>query len=167
LGMRPKVGLSEVLKGEIEALDSVICVEEPEFYVLPISREASNPTELLSSERFAEAIRLFRDYFDFILIDSPPVMPFADSRLLSNHSDAVILVVRAGKAPYETVEKAVEILPSGRVMGVVLNGAERLSETDYYDYYYSYTQREQRRGVLLGRLLGRVRESWLGRKMKL
>jgi len=94
-------------------------------------------------------------------------LPFADSRLLSNHSDAVILVIRAEKAPYETVEKAVEILPSGRVLGVVLNGAERIIETDYYDYYYNYTQREQSRGALLGKLTSRVRDTWLGRKMKL
>lgn len=167
LGMRPKLGLSEVLKGEIEPLDSIVCLDEPELYVLPISRESSNPTELLSSERFAETIKELRDYFDFILIDSPPVMPFADSRLLSNHSDAVILVVRAGKAHYETVEKAAEALPSGRILGVVLNDAQHIRETDYYDYYYSYTQREQRRGVLLGKLSSRVRESWLGRKLKL
>jgi len=167
LGMKTKAGLSEVLMGKIEALDPIICLEEPELYVLPISREAANPTELLSSERFAETIRELRDYFDFILIDSPPVLPFADSRLLSNHSDAVILVVRAEKAPYETVEKAVEILPSGRIMGVVLNDAQHIRETGYYDYYYSYTQREQRRHTLLGKLSSRLRESWLGRKMKL
>src|SRR5262249_60106043 len=101
------------------------------------------------------------------LIDSPPVLPFADARLLSNHTDAVILVIRAEKAPYETVEKAVGILPSGRVLGVVLNGAERIIETGYYDYYYNYTQREQSRGALLGKLTSRVRDTWLGRKMKL
>ncbi|MGE0127189.1 MAG: CpsD/CapB family tyrosine-protein kinase [Blastocatellales bacterium] len=167
LGMRPKVGLSEVLKGEVETLDSIVCLDEPELYVLPISRESANPTELLSSERFAETVRELRDYFDFILIDSPPVMPFADARLLSNHSDAVILVVRAEKAPYETVEKAVEVLPSGRILGVVLNDAQHIRETDYYDYYYSYTQREQRRRTLLGKLSSRVRDSWLGRKIKL
>ena len=167
LGMRAKTGLSEVLMGEIEALDSIVCLDEPELYVLPISREAANPTELLSRERFAETIRGLRDYFDFILIDSPPALPFADSRLLSNHADAVILVVRAEKAPYETVEKAVEILPSERIMGVVLNDAQHISETGYYDYYYSYTQRERRQGALLGKLSSRVRDSWLGRKMKL
>jgi capsular exopolysaccharide synthesis family protein len=167
LGMRPRAGLSEVLKGELDTLDSIVCVEEPELYVLPVSHEAKNPTELLSSERFAEAISELRDYFDFILIDSPPVLPFADSRLLANHSDAVILVIRAEKAPYETVEKAVEILPSGRVLGVVLNGAGRIGEADYYDYYYNYTQREQSRGALLGKLSSRIRESRLGRKMKL
>jgi capsular exopolysaccharide synthesis family protein len=167
LGMRSKVGLGEVLKGEANPLDAVVCLDEPELYVMPISHEADNPTELLSSERLVEMIAELRDYFDFILIDSPPVMPFADSRLLSNHSDAVILVIRAEKAPYETVEKAVEVLPPGRILGVVLNDAQHIRETDYYDYYYSYTQREQRRRSLLGKLSSRVRDSWLGKKMKL
>jgi capsular exopolysaccharide synthesis family protein len=167
LGMRSKLGLGEVLKGEAETLDAIVCLDDPELYVLPISREAPNPTELLSSERLAETVRELRDYFDFILIDSPPVMPFADSRLLSNHADAIILVVRAEKAPFETVEKAVEALPTGRILGVVLNDARHIRETDYYDYYYSYTQREQRRRSLLGKLTSRVRDSWLGKKMKL
>jgi capsular exopolysaccharide synthesis family protein len=166
LGLRPKVGLGEVLKGDAAPLDAIVCLDEPELYILPISREAANPTELLSSERFVDAIRELRDYFDFILIDSPPVMPFADTRLLSNHADAVILVVRAEKAPSETVEKVVEVLPSGRILGVVLNDARYIRETGYYDYYYNYTQREQRRGALLGRLSSRVRDSWLGKKMK-
>lgn len=167
LGIHAKTGLSEVLKGEIDTLEPIVCLDEPELYLLPISRETLNPTELLSSERLAETIRQLRDYFDFILIDSPPVLPFADARLLSNIADAVILVIRAESAPYETVEKAVEALPTGRILGVVLNDAERVRETDYYDYYYSYTQRQERRRTLLGRLLSRARDSWLGRKMKL
>lgn len=167
LGLRPGAGFGEVLSGDLDALGSIVCLDDPELYLLPVSREVMNPTELLSSERFAETIGELREYFDFILVDSPPVMPFADARLLANHSDAVILVVRAGMTPYETVEKAVDVLPSGRILGVVLNGAEHIKETDYYDYYYSYTQRQQRRRTLLGKFSSRIRNSWVGRKMKL
>jgi capsular exopolysaccharide synthesis family protein len=167
LGLRSRVGFNEVLADEVGALDAIVCLDDPELYVLPVNREAANPTELLSSERLVETIRELREYFDFIIVDSPPVAPFADARLLANLADAVILVVRAGMAPYETVEKAIDALPAGRVMGVALNGAEHIRETDYYDYYYSYAQREQRRGALLGKLSGRIRQSWLGRKMKL
>ncbi|MGH9836466.1 MAG: CpsD/CapB family tyrosine-protein kinase [Blastocatellia bacterium] len=161
------LGFSEVLTGKADALGSIVCLDELELYVLPVGAVAANPSELLSSERLAEAIGELREYFDFIIVDSPPVMPFADARLLANHSDAVILVVRAEMTAYETVEKTVDALPAGRILGVVLNGAQRVGETDYYDYYYSYAQREQRRGVLFGKLSGRIRDSWLGRKMKL
>jgi Mrp family chromosome partitioning ATPase len=162
-----RIGFGEVLTGKADALGSIVCLEGAELYVLPVSAVAANPSELLSSERLAETIGGLREYFDFIIVDSPPVMPFADARLLANHSDAVIMVVRAEMASYETVEKAIDALPAGRILGVALNGAQRIGETDYYDCYYSYAQREQRRGALFGKLSSRMRESWLGRKMKL
>jgi capsular exopolysaccharide synthesis family protein len=162
-----RLGFDEVLAGKADALGSIVCLDELELYVLPVSSAAANPTELLSSERLAETVEELREYFDFIIVDSPPVAPFADARLLANHSDAVILVVRAEAAGYETVEKAIDALPAGRILGVVLNGAQRFDEKDYYDYYYTYEQRKQRRGRLLDKLSGRIRDSWLGRKMKL
>jgi capsular exopolysaccharide synthesis family protein len=145
LNLRPEVGFNDVLNGECEALRAVVRVADHELYVLPVSRESLNPTELLSSERLDETLEELRDYFDFILIDSPPVAPFADARLLANHADAVTMVVRAGAAPYATVERAIEALPSGRILGVVLNGAEGADEHSYYDYYYNYTKRDRRR----------------------
>jgi capsular exopolysaccharide synthesis family protein len=167
LGMQPKIGLAETLSGETEALNVIFCVDGQELYVLPVSGESENPTELLSSERLEEMIRLLRGYFDFILIDSPPIMPFADSRLLTNHADAVILVIRSGMTPYETVEKAIDALPAGRILGVVLNSAEHRKEAGYYDYYYNYSGREQRRQSIREKVTHRIRRSWVGRKMKL
>ncbi|MEP7337520.1 MAG: polysaccharide biosynthesis tyrosine autokinase [Acidobacteriota bacterium] len=165
LGVRAKTGLGEILSGEVEPLDTIFTVEGHELYVLPVSREVANPTELLSSERWAAMMAELRRYFDFILVDSPPVMPFADVRLLANHTDAVMLVVRAGMATYDTVEKAIEALPAGKMLGVVLNGAENIEEAGYYDYYYD-SQRGQRRSVW-NKLLHPLRKTSLGRKWKL
>jgi len=166
LGVRAKTGLGEVLAGEAEVLDTIFTVDGQELYVLPVSREVANPTELLSSERWAGMMAELCRYFDFILVDSPPVMPFADVRLLANHTDAVMLVVRAGLAPYETVEKAIEALPGGKMLGVVLNGAEQGKEAGYYDYYYS-PQRDARHQSLWQKLMRPLRNSKLGRKLKL
>jgi capsular exopolysaccharide synthesis family protein len=167
LGLRPLSGFDQALAGGAGALDSIVCLDDLELYILSVNRAVLNPTELLSSERLGETIAELREYFDFVIIDSPPIMPVADSRLLANHSDAVILVVRAGSASYETVEKAIDALPAGRILGVVLNGAQYINETDYYDYYYSYSQRQQRRRTLWAKVTGRIRESWLGRKLDL
>lgn len=167
LGIRPGAGLAGVLEGENEPLDSTVCLDAHELYVLPVKAESPNPTELLSSERLELMLEELREYFDFILVDSPPVMPFADARLLANHADAVVLVVRAGFAPYETVEKAIDVLPPGRMLGVVLNGAERLAGADGYDYYYNYARREERRRTVMDKVKDRVGASWLGRKMDL
>jgi len=166
LGLTPKVGLGELLNGECEALSAIIRISDHELYVLPVSREAPNPAELLTSERLAEALAALRKYFDFILIDSPPVVPFADARLLANHADAVMMVVRAGAAPYSTVERAVEALPEGRILGVVLNGAESAEESNYYDYYYNYSKRGKRQLFDWGKLGQRLGAwGWLGQRL--
>ena len=167
LGLRPKNGLEDVLEGKCRALDAVFCLDGQELYLLPVAQESRNPTELLSSGRLEATIEELRAWFDFILIDSPPVLPFADARLLANHSDALLLVVRAGLAPYETVEKAIEALPQDRILGVVLNGADPATESGYYDYYYSYADREQRRRSLGERLKDRFGKTWLGKRMHL
>ncbi|HQR35028.1 MAG TPA: CpsD/CapB family tyrosine-protein kinase [Blastocatellia bacterium] len=166
LGTRAKAGFGEALKGEGNPLDLLFTIEGHELYLLAVSRESANPTELLSSERLAEIVAELRQYFDFILIDSPPVLPFADARLLANHADAVILVVRAGMAQYETVEKAIEALPAGKMLGVVLNGAELTEDAGYYDYYYNYAHRDHRR-PWWHKLLRPIRNSNIGRKLKL
>ncbi|MFN0124010.1 MAG: CpsD/CapB family tyrosine-protein kinase [Blastocatellia bacterium] len=148
LGIAPAVGLCEVLTGDVDCLDPVIRVhgrslepdldEEYQLYVLPVKNEARNPTELLSGAALSEVIGEYRQYFDFIIIDSPPVTPFADARLLANQADGVLMVIRSETAPYATVERAIEALSPARMLGVVLNGA-REDEDDayYYDYYYT------------------------------
>ncbi len=166
LGVQPKTGFGETLRGETNPLDSLFTLENHEMYVLAVSRESANPTELLSSERLVEMIAELRGYFDFILIDSPPVLPFADARLLANQADAVMLVVRAGMAQYETVEKAIEALPAAKMLGVVLNDAEVFEEAGYYDYYYNYSQRNRRRSWWQ-KLLSPIKKSPPGRKLKL
>jgi capsular exopolysaccharide synthesis family protein len=165
LAIQPAVGLNDVLSGERDLFSSICCIqisgqnsENPELYVLPVTEEAKNPTEMLSSERLGEMLARLREYFDFILLDSPPVIPFADSRLLANHSDAVILVIRAGVAPYETVEKAIEALSRGRILGIVLNGAEHMKESGYYDYYYYYARRKEEPLTIHEKITNRLRK---------
>lgn len=166
LGVKPKTGFGETLTGDVNALDSLFTLEGHEMYVLAVNRESANPTELLSSERLAGLIAELRGYFDFILIDSPPVLPFADARLLANHADAVVLVIRAGMASYETVEKAIEALPAAKMLGVVLNGAEDFEESGYYDYYYNYSHQNRRR-TWWQKLLSPIKKTTPGRKLKL
>lgn len=147
LGLRARPGLEAVLNGQGEWLERIFCLDEPELCVLPVNPEVANPTELLSSERLPELLHQLREQFDFIIVDSPPLVPFADARLLANHADAVIVVVRAELATYETVTKAIGLLPAERILGVVLNGVPQLEETGYYDYYYNHSHRAPRRSL--------------------
>lgn len=139
LGLDFELGLGEVLNGVSDALPSIVRVADSTLYILSSSRAEPQPAELLSKERVAETLAELRRYFDYILIDAPPVVAFADARLLANHADAVIMVVRAGLAGHSTVERAIEALPQNRILGVVLNGADQMSEVGYYGYYgYGY-----------------------------
>ena len=140
LGLDFELGFGEVISEISEALPAIVRVADSTLYILSSSREEAQPAELLSKERVGEIIEELRKYFDFILIDAPPVVAFADARLLANHADAVMVIVRAGMAGHNTVERAIEALPGSRVLGVVLNGVDQMSEVGYYGYYgYGYT----------------------------
>ncbi len=139
LGLDFELGFGEVISEISEALPAIVRVADSTLYILSSSREEAQPAELLSKERVGETIEELRKYFDFILIDAPPVVAFADARLLANHADAVMVIVRAGMAGHNTVERAIEALPGSRVLGVVLNGVDQMSEVGYYGYYgYGY-----------------------------
>jgi non-specific protein-tyrosine kinase len=152
LGVAPSIGLNEVLTGDCDVLEPVIRVygsstepdleEDYQLFVLPVKGEVRNPTELLSGATLGEVIGELRRYFDFIILDSPPVTPFADARLLANHADGVLMVVRSGAAPYSTIERGIEALTPARMLGVILNGAKE-DEDDSYYYEYYYTENKQ------------------------
>ncbi len=169
LGLDFELGFGEVINEVSEALPSIVRVADSSLYILSSSREAAQPAESLSKERVGETLNELRKYFDYILIDAPPVVAFADARLLANHADAVIVVVRAGLAGHSTVERAIEALPSNRILGVVLNGADQMSEVGYYGYYgygYGYSRQKESQSLLERLGLGALAErfKWRARK---
>ncbi len=167
LGLKPFAGFAEVLQDKADLFDAVTRISEHDLYLLPVRRETQSPTELLSSPRFQAALGELRQYFDFILIDSPPVKPFADARQLANHADATLFIVRAGFAPYETVAEAVHALADFRVLGVVLNGASEVPEAGHYEEYQIPNGRGEPTNLIWSTFGPRVRDSWLGRRLKL
>ena len=76
-------------------------------------------------------------YFDWILIDSPPVAPLTDAVLLLKHVDASLVVVRADRTPQEAVKEALTLLGPKHVLGIIFNAAEGLTRlySEYYGYY--------------------------------
>ena len=169
LGLDFELGFGEVINEVSDALPSIVRVADSSLYILSSSREATQPAESLSKERVGETLAELRKYFDYILIDAPPVVAFADARLLANHADAVIVVVRAGLAGHSTVERAIEALPANRILGVVLNGADQMSEVGYYGYYgygYGYSREKESQSLLEKLGLGPLAErfKWRSRK---
>ena len=98
----------------------------------------SNSTELLQSQALSDVFAQLSPHFDWVVIDSPPVIPVSDALSLRQEADASLLVVRAGSTPSQAVEHALALLGRKHVLGIVFNGVEgldRLYSKSYKDYY--------------------------------
>jgi capsular exopolysaccharide synthesis family protein len=147
LGLRNGRGLSNVLTGsqplESEVQPSVV----KGLSLLPRGSVPPNPAALLGSRKFAELLAGLRGTYDFILIDSPPVVPVTDASLVSVLCDGVLLVFHARRTTVGSGREAVQKLEvvRARILGVVLNAADFGSPAYAYhrNYYYSSYDREE------------------------
>jgi tyrosine-protein kinase Etk/Wzc len=110
-----------------------------DLYVIPAGQLAPNPSELLGSQALRDAIGLFRDHFDVVIFDAPPVLAATDAVLLSTQCDATIVVAAAGTTRMHEVSHALSSLQDvgATVIGTVLNRFD-LAHTYGYRYKYSY-----------------------------
>jgi capsular exopolysaccharide synthesis family protein len=132
-------GLSNFLSGNA-ALDSVIKKSDiPNLYYIPSGPIPPNPSELIGSKLFKNMMESLGERFDHIVLDSPPVLGFADAIILSTSVEGVILVVLGGKTPRETLQRAKEVLHqvNAKILGVVINRID-IQRSDYGYYYYRY-----------------------------
>jgi len=124
LGLRPGAGLAEVLTTDTKLEDAVIRVDGTQLDVLPVRALPPNPSELLASARMRQLLEEARTRYDRVVLDLPPALGLPDAKEVSEVCDGVVLVVRAGVTPQEEIESTLEVLDRGRILGVVLNGAE-------------------------------------------
>jgi polysaccharide biosynthesis transport protein len=144
-GLQFATGLSDALLAEGNGtitLDSVVRPSTvPGLYVLPGGSEPANISKLLHSSHLDNLVELARSQYDFVLIDSPPMMGMADARLLSRNADGVILISRAGETSPEQLGEARERLADDGtpVIGTILNGCNlRIEDPSYVNHYNSY-----------------------------
>jgi succinoglycan biosynthesis transport protein ExoP len=144
-GLQFATGLSDALLAEgngTVTLDSVVRPSTvPGLYVLPGGSEPANISKLLHSAHLDNLVELARSQYDFVLIDSPPMMGMADARLLSRNADGVILISRAGETSPEQLGEARERLADDGtpVIGTILNGCNlRIEDPSYVNHYNSY-----------------------------
>jgi capsular exopolysaccharide synthesis family protein len=104
--------------------------------VLPAGRPSSDPMAGLTSERMRRVIDESRAAFDWVIIDTPPVVLLPDANLLSAMVDVAVLVVKAGSTSFDLVNRALGTIGRERVIGVVLNRAEQQAHHGYGYYYY-------------------------------
>ena len=132
-----KVGLTSVLTGKAGLEEAIVPVSAlPSLHILPAGPIAPMPAELLGSLQMQRLVEGLRASYDFILIDTPPVLTVTDAAVLVSVSDGVVLVLRYGQATRNVVARASEILlrSGAHLLGVVLNAVD-LQSSDYAEYY--------------------------------
>lgn len=132
LRMGRQSGLVDVLKGEADLRSAITRYEDTNLYFLPARCSVKNSSILLDSANMSSVFKTVKADFDYIIVDSPPILPLVDMNILSRAVDALMLVVRAGSTPKDIVRKAVSSLPRKNVAGVVLNGADDIHLDKYY-----------------------------------
>ena len=144
LGLDARPGLSEVLGGEIRLEDAIIRLEPSGLHLLPGGRPRDDVAELLSGPSYSRILSEVRRMFDYIIIDAPPLGIFTDANVLMSRADGGLLVVRAGKTRYSTVDKLLDHMPKERLLGIVLNRTEEQPDSASYYYQHRYYNREKR-----------------------
>ena len=143
LGLEGTDGLS-VLLSDREAADGIVpAPNNPNLYFLPAGPAPPYPADLLGSPRMHSLMEEWRQEFDFIVVDSPPVLPVTDAQLLEEMADATVLLARVGVTTRAALGRAYNLLLTHRkdaarpAIGVLLNFVTRRSSA-YYGYYGYY-----------------------------
>ena len=137
LNLDPWAGLTDCLADNLTPPLSVIRRIEPlGLYFMPAGEPRGNPTELLQTPAFGGLVQKLTPYFDWILIDTPPVILLTNALSMQHHTDASLLVVRAGQTPREAVEQTVALLGKKNIVSIVLNGVKTRDHL-YAQYYNS------------------------------
>jgi succinoglycan biosynthesis transport protein ExoP len=140
-GVENKPGFVQCLTGRVELGEAVLPVPGVgNLSVVPCGPIPPNPAEVLSSPLTGELLRRLRTEFEYVLVDSPPLLSVADSRILATLTDAVVLVVRAYETPQDAVRRARSLLygAGARILGVALNDVDIRRDGYAYSYYYRY-----------------------------
>jgi len=121
------VGLSGVIDGKVEPPDAVQSTKIPHLSIVACGPAPANPAELLSSPEFQQCLAFYRDCFEFVVIDCPPLLAVVDPCIVAPLTDGVILTLRIAKSTRSEVLRAKDLLESvdANVLGLVINGADQ------------------------------------------
>jgi protein-tyrosine kinase len=143
-GSASSTGLSLVLQGSIPFKDALRTSINPGFCFMPSGPLPPNPSELLSSPLLEQTIKTAAQNFDWVIVDSPPVLSLSDTMLIAPLCDVVVLVMRANSTPVKLVQNTINQLGRERICGVVINRQKYIPTSKYYyQYYHSGSKRRK------------------------
>ena len=132
-GLSGSRGICECLKDGHGPIGAIYRLQGTGFWMLPAGSFSGNPLELLQSKRLAALMEQLTAWFDWIVIDSPPVLPLADTSVWSRLADGILLVARQGVTEKRQLQKGLEAIDPKKIIGALLNSCSS-AETEYYYY---------------------------------
>jgi capsular exopolysaccharide synthesis family protein len=140
-----KPGLTEFLNGTVP-LERIVLSSDTlgGLYLVSGGEKGSAPPDLLAGEMFRSFLQEMRSQFDLVLLDTPPILPVADTMSLRDQVDGFIMIFRIGFTPYVMLRQALEEMEKANIIGVVLNGVEMKKFKYYQRYYGEYYHKQSR-----------------------
>jgi exopolysaccharide/PEP-CTERM locus tyrosine autokinase len=139
LGFEQTIGLSDCLLDCTDIGEAIIKTDISNLSVISAGREVPKPLELFASKKMQELLLQIKNRYNdrYVIIDTPPLLPFAETRILAQIVDGIVFVVQEGVVPQQSVLEAREILKGCPILGVVLNDSTSASTDSYhYSRYY-------------------------------
>ena len=128
-------GICEWLQGDSGPADSIYNLEDAGLWILPAGSTPRNALELMQSGRLSALMDQLTAWFDWIVIDSPPVLPLADTSVWMRLADGVLLVARQGTSEKRQLQRGLEVVDRSKLIGALLNCSSNASHNDYYYHY--------------------------------
>jgi len=145
-GLKELQGLSDWWSGQDQDIARfLVRFTGTALWFLPAGKSCDRPSEILRSARLAEAFAQLAGRFDWIVVDSTPMLPVIDANLWSRLVDGTLLVVREGIAPLKALKNGLQSLDNPKLIGVVVNEASEFDQVDYDGQYYGGRKYEDKR----------------------
>jgi capsular exopolysaccharide synthesis family protein len=133
-GLGRVAGLSEWLRSESRAMN-IYRLESLGLWVMPAGNAPENPLELMQSGKLPALMEQLTAWFDWIVIDSPPVLPLGDTSIWARQADGILLVTRPGITEKQQLQKGLESLEKSKLLGALVNSSTNAAHRDYYQRY--------------------------------
>lgn len=134
-----KRGIVDVLRGDAELTDTIKNTDIESFFVLPCGSRPKDPAELISRPEYEQLLEVLRQKYDYVIIDTPPVLAVTDSTSIAPRVDGVLLAMRLSRHTRDLGRRTLEQLRDvgAIVSGIVINGIEEADAYGYGAYRYS------------------------------
>ena len=131
-GLERQIGLSEVLENGRSLAASIYHLEGPDLWILPAGKARNNALELLQSDALSALMDQLVELFDWIIIDSPPILPLADTSIWMRTADGIILTTRQGVTQKRELQRGLEAIDRGKLVGALVNSSKHANADNYY-----------------------------------